>query len=75
MSKSKKLHPSLHYNEDENIVTLIIMSGFPIKEKEFIAALYDWLKAHKDGFKYEDIGELVDFDMMIDEDYDGSPRH
>lgn len=74
MSKFK-IYPTLHFNEEKTAVTLVVVSTMPIAEDEFVAALYDWLKAHKDGFQYESVGELVEFDMMIDEEYDGSPKH
>lgn len=74
MSKSK-LYPSIHYNEEKTAITIVVVSGYQVEEEEFMAAIYDWLKLNKDGFKYEDVGELVEFDMSIDEEYDGSPRH
>lgn len=74
MSKFK-IYPSLHFNEEKTAVTLVVMSSMPITEHEFVAALYDWLKAHKDGFMYEDVGETVEFDMIIDEEFEGGPLH
>jgi len=75
MSKSDKLYPSLHFNEEKTAVTLVVVATKPLDEKEFIACLYDFMAEFGDGFKYEEVGQTVEFEMDIDEDYMGDRKH
>jgi hypothetical protein len=75
MSKPDKLYPSVHFNEEKTAITIVVVSRSSINEEEFLAAIYDWVKIHNDGFKFAEIGETVEFDPCIDDEYDGSPKH
>lgn len=55
------------------MVAIVITSGNPIKEAEFLAAMYDWVKQYGDGFSFADDCTMVDceIEIDIDEDYKG----
>ena len=75
MSKSDLIFPSLHFNAEKTAVTLVVVATKPLNEKEFIACLYDFMTEFGDGFKYEEVGQTVEFEMEIDEDYMGDRKH
>lgn len=71
--KEDKIKAMLAYNADKRIVTLSLNSDEPITEDNFIAFLYDFVQEFGGGFDFEDLGELIPFDMdEIDAEFDGT---
>lgn len=75
MKKDKKskyntnnIEMALAFNKQKTIVTITMTNDSPITEAEFIHELADFIRIFGEGFDFAELGEMIDFDMFLDED-------